>query len=148
MINRLELSDRDLINLKSLEENLNLLIKYRYNFNSLEELIDDILSTKEKKQYEDCKDDFIKPLKKITPTKFLTRPEIAKILGVKNNTIKSWESKGWFENIGNLNSPKYRFKDAFTGIINNCKLGYINKIKTYLNQFEKVDNLLEICEKR
>src|SRR5690606_33826266 len=107
MINRLELSDRDLINLKSLEENLNLLIKYRYNFNSLEELIDDILSTKEKKQYEDCKDDFIKPLKKITPTKFLTRPEIAKILGVKNNTIKSWESKGWFENIGNLNSPKY-----------------------------------------
>lgn len=142
----IDLNDRDLRRVKDLEEDINLLIISKYSYQTFEQYLDSRIDNKlqillkEKPIFENSK--------LIKPKKYLSRPEIAKLIGVENNTIKSWENKNWFVNIGHLNKPKYNFNETLTGIINNCKSSYIITIKEYLQKFENVENLIELCEKR
>ncbi len=144
----IDLNDREIRRINDLEEDINFLIKNKFFCNSFEEYIDSLVNEK----FEALSKKFISEgssnSKLIKPKKYITRTEIANIIGVENNCIKTWEKKNWFEDVGALNNPKYRFYDAMTGIINNCKSSYVIKIREYLRKFDNVQELIDLCEKR
>lgn len=144
----IDLNDREIRRINDLEEDINLLIKSKFFCNSFEEYIDRLVNEK----FEALSKGFISEnftnSKLIKPKKYLTRTEIANIIGVENNCIKTWEKKNWFKDVGHLNNPKYQFYDAMTGIIKNCKSSYVIKIREYLQKFDNVQELIDLCEKR